>query len=56
MLRLSEEDDGAEEGHDQGQEQREAQQDVIGFDQRRADVHDKNNLEREKKAPDPSAP
>lgn len=55
-LWLSEEDDGAEEGHNQGEEQREAQQDVIGFDQRRVDVHDEDNLEKSKKASDTSAP
>lgn len=46
VLRLSEEDDGAEEGHHQREEQRETQQSVVGLRQRGADVHDKHYLEK----------
>lgn len=47
VLRLSEEDDGAEEGHHQREEQRETQQSIIGFHQRGAEVQNKHHLERE---------
>lgn len=44
VLRLSKEDDGAEEGHHQGEEQREAQQSIIGFDQRSSYLERKHHL------------
>lgn len=44
VLRLSKEDDGAEEGHQQWEEQRETQQSIIGFHQRGANVHNKHHL------------
>lgn len=49
VLRLSEEDDGAEEGHHQREEQRETQQRIVGFRQRSADVHNKHHLEKAEK-------
>lgn len=48
VLRLSEEDDGAEEGHHQREEQREAQKRIIGFHQRGVDVHNKHHLGKKK--------
>lgn len=50
VLGLSEEDDGAEEGHHQREEQRESQQGIIGFHQRSAKVQNKHHLGNKNKA------
>lgn len=46
LLRLTEEDDRREEGHDQREDEREAQQSVIGLHHRSVDVEEKHHLEK----------
>lgn len=52
VLGLSEEDDGAEEGHHQREEQRESQQRIVGFHQRSAEVQNEHHLGNENEAGD----